>query len=68
MHGDLHHRLLVFSREWMRDGVGQLVEEEEDEEESRKKYKALCDGLWSILSALVPSPVSRCLPPPCPTL
>ncbi len=53
-------RLLVFSREWMRgSGIGGRLEEGEDEAEHRKKYQALCDGLWSLLPTLVSSPVSR---------
>jgi hypothetical protein len=53
-------RLLVFSREWTSGGgIGGRLDNEEDEEEARKKYKTMCDGIWSLLPTLVSSPVSR---------
>jgi hypothetical protein len=50
----------VFSREWTSGGgIGGRLDNEEDEEEARKKYKTMCDGIWSLLPTLVSSPVSR---------
>lgn len=56
----LFSRLLVFSREWASGGgIGGRFDNEEEEDEARKKYKAMCDGVWSLLPTLVSSPVSR---------
>ena len=56
----LFSRLLVFSREWASGGgIGGRCDNEEEEDEARKKYKAMCDGGWSLLPTLVSSPVSR---------
>ncbi len=59
----LFFRLLVFSREWTScGGIGGRLDNEEEEEEARMKYKAMCDGIWSLLPTLVSSPVSRWVP------
>jgi hypothetical protein len=50
----------VFSREWMQgSGIGGRLDDDADEEEHRRKYQALCDGLWPLLSTLVVSPITR---------
>lgn len=41
------------------NGIGGRLENEEEEEEASMKYKAMCDGIWTLLPTLVSSPVSR---------